>query len=88
MNTIPTVKELFKKYSTLYQFEEGDPEYLIDEEDFETVLIEFAEVHVQAALEAAAENAQAKEDPSDYGTGEIWVDRNSILNAYSLKDIL
>jgi hypothetical protein len=27
-------QNLFKKYSSLYQFEEGDSEYLIDEEDF------------------------------------------------------
>lgn len=27
-------QNLFKKYSSLYQFEEGDSKYLIDEEDF------------------------------------------------------
>ena len=32
------------------------------------------------ALEDASENATAKEDPADYGTGGIWVDPDSILN--------
>ena len=40
------------------------------------------QLYVDAALSAAADNAVAKENPDDYGTGEIWVDRNSILKAY------
>jgi hypothetical protein len=40
------------------------------------------EYYVKAALEAAADNAEAKQDHSDYGTGSIWVDKKSILNAY------
>ena len=50
-------------------------------------MIEFAKLHVQAALEAAADKAIAKENPSDYGTGEIWVDSSSILKSYSLDNI-
>jgi len=42
-----TAKDLFDRYSILYQFEEGSPEYLIDKEDFNTALIEFAKLHVQ-----------------------------------------
>jgi len=47
----------------------------------------YARHHVKAALKAASENAVAKEDPADYGTGEIWVDEKSILNAYPLDNI-
>jgi len=48
---IPTSDEYFKSYSSLYHFEEGDTEYLIDKEDFQLVMIEFARHHVKAALE-------------------------------------
>jgi len=51
------------------------------------IMIGFAKMHVEAALEAASENAIAKENPSDFGTGEIWVDEDSILNAYPLNNI-
>jgi hypothetical protein len=51
------------------------------------IMIEFTKLHVQAALEAAGEKAIAKENPSDYGTGEIWVDEKSILKAYPLNNI-
>lgn len=29
--------------------------------------------------------ACAKEDPSDYGTGKIWVDKDSIINAPNIE---
>jgi hypothetical protein len=46
-----------------------------------------AKNHVEAALNAAARKARAKENPADYGTGEIWVDKESILKAYPLENI-
>jgi hypothetical protein len=49
--------------------------------------VKFAKACVQEALIIAADNAVAKENPSDYGTGEIWVDKKSILEAYSLNKI-
>jgi len=52
------------------------------ERDLFVIMQEFAKAHVKAALEAAAEKAIAKENPKDFGTGEIWVDEKSILNAY------
>ena len=53
MNKIATAEELFKKYRILYHFEEGSPEYLIDKEDFKTAIIEYAKLHVKAALSSA-----------------------------------
>lgn len=50
--------------------------------ELQMFMIEFAQFHVKQALLEASYKAQAKENPSDYGTGEIWVDTNSILNAY------
>ena len=55
--------------------------------DIEYLMKEFAKYHVEQALIAASNEAQAKENPADYGTGEIWVDKDSILNAYPLENI-
>ena len=56
-NRIPTAEDFFKHYATYCQFEEGDPEYLVDKEDFLSAMKEFAKLHVKAALESAAENS-------------------------------
>jgi hypothetical protein len=49
---IPTTDEFFQQYSNLLQFEEGDPEYLIDKEDFKTSMIKFATLHVKEAIKS------------------------------------
>jgi hypothetical protein len=53
-----TIDELFKKYSNLYQFEEGNPEHLIDKDDFKQAMIEFAKHHVKQALIQASEKVE------------------------------
>ncbi len=72
---IPTAKEYFKIYSDLYQFEEGKPEYLIDEENFEKVLKEYTKLHVKAALLEAGEKY-------------IYSETNESDNPAYLKDII
>lgn len=50
-------------------------------------MIEFAKLHVQAALKAADDNADVTVIDVDM-TGTIWgVDSDTILNAYSLENI-
>ena len=66
-----TTDYYFEKYSSLCQFEEGSPEYLIDKDDFKTAMIEFAKQHVKAALEAASNSIECY-------TSET----HSILNSY------
>ena len=79
MNKILSSEELFKKYSNLYHFEEGDAEYLVDKEDFKEAVIEFCKLHVQAALNKA--NERVKLD-------NIYQLKNgSILNDYPLDKI-
>lgn len=73
MERIPTAKEMM-------QSKNGDD--YTHWEEIHDLMISFAKLHVQAALEAAAENARAKENPADYGTGSIWVDKSTILSAY------
>lgn len=81
---IPTAEDLFINYSINAEYDALS----IETKEFiaETYRAN-TRLHVQAALEAAAENAEAKEEALDYGTGEIWVDKNSILNAYPLENI-
>lgn len=52
-----------------------------------SAMIEFAKLHVEAALKAASENAEAIAEP-DYRGGEWYlVNKESILNAYPLENI-
>lgn len=60
INHISLVDDYFKKYANLYQFEEKNYEYLIDKEDYKSTMIEFAKLHVEAALELAAKQANLK----------------------------
>ncbi len=87
---IATIEELFKKYANLLQFEEGGPEYFIDEEDFEITMKQFAIAHVEAALKAASEKANIKEwlngDPM-FGEVKVGVNKQSILTAYPFENI-
>ena len=80
---IPTAEEFFKKYSDLYCFEEGPSEYLIDRESFKIALLESNKLHVEAALQAAANNVDFdfKKYPS-MDTHGVEIDEDSIINAY------
>jgi hypothetical protein len=54
------------------------------------VMIEFAKLHVEAALKAASEKAETREDVAIFTEGTFntqIVDRNSILNSYPLENI-
>lgn len=58
---------------------------------FERKMIEFAKLHVQQALKAASEKAEIAteyDNPFNLSMGHSYiVDRDSILNAYSLDNI-
>jgi len=86
---IPTIEELFKKYSSLLQFEEGDSEYLIDKDDFKEAMIEFTKLHLEAALKAASVSAEIENCGNPYDTSDDskCVSEKSILNAYPLDNI-
>ena len=65
MEKIPTAREFYDKH---------------DSDDCVVMMIDFAKLHVEAALKAASENAEI----TDYGYS---VDRDSILNSYPLENI-
>ncbi len=86
---IPTTEELFKKYSSLCQFEEGDSEFLIDKEDFKEVMIEFVKLHVVAALKSASEKVKLTDFAYEFLQEGAYdaIDKDSILTAYPLDNI-
>ena len=77
---IPTAEELFKVYSNLYQFEEGNPKDLIDKKDFKKAIIAFAELHVQAQTEAILERLELRGETSN-------IIKNIVTNVYPLNEI-
>jgi uncharacterized protein with PIN domain len=90
MKAIPTVKEFFKKYSDNTSLTEGYYAYLVEKESFEEAMIEFAKLHVEAALKEASENAKCCNGAIvdlDHTIIEAYVEKDSILNAYPLKNI-
>ena len=64
-----------------------DPEYsTVSKYDAMEAMIEFAKLHVEAALKAASENSELEGDEEsnfDY----ICINKQSILNAYPLENI-
>jgi uncharacterized protein (DUF1684 family) len=57
----------------------------MDQQEVENAMIEFARMHVEAALKAASENAETKFVPF---TDDEEIDRVSILDAYPLENIM
>ena len=53
----------------------------------ELMMIEFAKYHVQEALKAASVEADITQDMGSSGNWFDCVDKDSILNAYSLENI-
>lgn len=74
-----TAKEFLK------QFELGNTGK-IDIEDAEEALIEFAKMHVEAALKEASENVKWSEQITMQGL-QITINKGLILNAYPLSNI-
>ena len=83
-NKIPTAEEFAERNQyDLESHDEGG--YLgIDTKIFAEKLIEFAKLHVEAALKAASEDAHTKDVPY---TDDVEVDKDSILSAYPLENI-
>lgn len=49
-------------------------------------MIEFAKLHVEAALKAASEEADYITDGQEHIT-DVWIDKDSILKSYPLDNI-
>ena len=82
-----TAEDFFNQYKDCVMLPEGGYEYLVDEPDFLVALTEFAKLHVEAALKAASEEAEAYYYDEQGDQGEAFINKTSILDAYSLKNI-
>ena len=74
MSKIPTAKELSEKYTRLRS--------AVALKDLSDFAIEFAKLHVEAALQKAYENADL-----EYYGDEVCYNKDSILKAYPLTNI-
>ena len=72
-NSLPTAEEFAKNNHPMKT-------YPVDW----NVMIEFAKLHVEAALKAASEDAHTKDVPY---TDDVEVDKDSILRSYPLDNI-
>jgi len=76
-NKIPTAEELFEKLNP----QDGTlPKWAKD------FAIQFAKLHVKEALKEASEKADYITDGQEHIIN-VWIDKNSILNSYPLKNI-
>lgn len=82
---IPTAEEFIISTELVVKFD--NTQGCILEEELPNLFIEFAKLHVQAALKAADDNADVTVIDVDI-TGVIYgVDSETILNAYPLENI-
>ena len=72
------------KQQTAVEFLNRDESGVFNEVDIVQAMIEFAKLHVEAALKAASANAQTECDEG----GELgFVNKETILDAYPLTNI-
>lgn len=86
----PTAKEIYLKtfFPTTFENHRDEVELwfetLSDAQKSVEIMIEFAKLHVEAALKEASEKATVYADEGGYSE---FVDEQSILNSYSLDNI-
>ena len=80
-NNLPTADEFFDSANIGIS---SNTEYMYCKKDVVKKAIEFAKMHVEAALKEASEKATVYADEGGYSE---FVDEQSILNAYPLDNI-
>ena len=86
-NNLPTADEFFDSANIGIS---SNTEYMYCKKDVVKKAIEFAKMHVEAALKEASISAETKEESGNpYDTDDKYyvVDKDSILNAYTLDNI-
>jgi hypothetical protein len=77
------------KLPTACEFITNHPGHLTGDIDDETLMIEFAKLHVEAALKEASEKASLTDFAYEFlqeGAPDA-IDKDTILNSYSLENI-
>lgn len=82
MSKITTAFDYIENNKKSWETEQGSE--VID--NTEELLIEFAKLHVEAALKEASKKAEAKNGPGEWSY--LYVDENSIINSYPLTNII
>jgi hypothetical protein len=93
MKDLPTAEEFIEQYLRGDRVHD-DINKVVDEEEAIEAMIEFAKLHVEAALKEASDNAEADYTYEVFG-GEFYdqpiyryfVKKDSILNSYPLENI-
>lgn len=84
---VPSVEEFINMHGSINTwYDEVADESVVERSAFEMALIEFAKIHVEAALKAASENVKWKEQITMQGL-QITIIKSSILNAYNSSNI-
>jgi hypothetical protein len=83
MEKIPTAEEFLNKY----KFKSGEHIGNSDYDLMAQYAVEFAKLHVRAALEAAAENAKAFHQ-YPWTHNDPYVDVHSVISAYPESNIV
>jgi hypothetical protein len=83
MEKLPTAEEIMQKHLDPHDCLRLSKCYEMTLE----AMIEFARLHVEAALKAASENAKIIDVGIDYAIEEWVVDKSSILKSYLSKNI-
>ena len=89
MKQLPTAKEWLSNHKELSlhdveYYDEGGYQG-VNENKLYIIMIEFAKIHAEAALQAANNNAELKLEK--YTENDWYIDSDSILNAYPLSNI-
>ena len=79
---IPTAEEFIEQYLRGDRVHD-DINKVVDEEEAIEAMIEFAKLHVEKALKNASEDVELE----TYGNFGNSVNKDSILNSYSLENI-
>jgi hypothetical protein len=91
MTKIPTAEDFLQEHSKISHFYDDKTNQMVCfSADVQKALIEFAKLHVEAALKAAATNGEIKEElgnPYDTESKYYVVDEQSIIKAYPLTNI-
>lgn len=89
MEKIPTADEIIEKHYKEDKDEDGNK--ILYLWSIKNAMIEFAKLHVKAALEAAAEKAECEDEGTFGRDGEVHeyyvVNKQSILTAYTDENI-
>ena len=84
MEKIPTAEEILKETDSYSHIDDGGDKVFYSG-FVESLMIEFAKLHVDAALKEAVNNAELKHVM--YTENDYCIDENSILKSYPLDKI-